>query len=310
MAKADLVQTLKKALAASPLLTAAANLKPKSSDMCLGCTVKLDKEVTEDLYEWKRGEPMAKVWKHLIAVLKHLDLLDEAMKAMPEAPAIGNETVIVADMDEPDEEPWKEKWASTHIPLMKKGPKKGADTTGSAKASRAQASKGSVATGITQLAKASLYQWCWSAAPLPMMFYSQFLKFLFALPAVGLNFVLGLGILMLALFLCNPEVVGEYLGDCLWAIPAWLGTWGSGVLRGMKRARVAPCPPCPTCKIPAHCLDLGNFTEWVPTPVALPQEPVMPPAAPPIDLAASSFLGACLALLGGRLWGAMGPGHH
>ena len=83
-----------------------------------------------------------------------------------------------------------------------------------------------------------------------MTFYAQLLKVLFTLPAVGLNFVLGLGIFVFILFLCNPEDVGEYLGDCLFAIPSWLGTWGAGVLRGMKRTRASPCPPVPVLPDP------------------------------------------------------------
>ena len=143
-----------------------------------------------------------------------------------------------------------------------------------------------------------------------MTVYAQLAKVVLALPAIGLNLVLGLGVAIVILFLCNPEDVGEHVGDFLLAIPSWLGTWSAGVLRGMKRTRASPCPQCPACQIPAHCLDLGNFTDWVPAPAPAPQDPVGPPTSPPIDLAASSFVDACAAIAGGRFWGATGLGHH
>ena len=169
--------------------------------------------------------------------------------------------------------------------------------------------KPSVATVVTKAARQSLYQWCWNTAPVLMALYAQFAKVFLALPAIGLNFVLGLGVAILILFLCNPEDVGEQIGDFLFAIPSWLGAWGAGVLKGMNRTRVNNCPQCPACQIPAHCLELGNFTEWIPAPSPQFQDPVGPPTSPPIDLAASSFFGAIIAIAGGRFWGA-GAGHH
>ena len=39
-------------------------------------------EVLEDLFNWKRGEPMAKVLKCVNGVFKQLELLEEAMEAL------------------------------------------------------------------------------------------------------------------------------------------------------------------------------------------------------------------------------------
>ena len=313
MAKAELAVTLKKAKLASPLLISAAGLKPKAGTMTLGAAVKLDKEVQDDLFEWKRGEPLAKVIKHLGGVLKHLDLLEEAMKAVPEEVSIHEEQSCVpieAAAFEPDAEPFKEEWTDTPITPVQKGRKKSSTAASPTKSSRSQDEKVSKATAFTQAAKCSLYLWCWNTAPLLVTVYAQMGKFAMALPAIGLNLVLGLGVAIVILFLCNPEDVGEYLGDFVFAIPSWLGTWGAGVLRGMKRTRASPCPQCPACQIPARCLDLGNSSDWVPAPGPWPQEPANPPTAPPIDLATSSFVGALLAIIGGRFWGATGPGHH
>ena len=292
MSKLDLEAALAKAQRASHILQAVVEFKPHKGKLAVGSVYRLDKDAQADLFDLKARSPLAKTFKLVGNIFKDLEELQEAVAAVDgwqnEKDRAGNDEA--AGLGEPEAEATTESW-----PIAKPSPKKKKTAGSGPQAAEQTVGIAKPVAKVRAFTVRNWQEWCWQEAPTLLTIYTYIISWLRCLPSLALNSALFVGLLGATLVANNSEAVGEYIGQSLAEIPSLMGSWGAGLLRGLRRSRTNSClcPPCPIIRPDPS--GAGNWTTYEPVAV--------PPTTPPIDLIAASVGAALVTLLGARLVG-------